>query len=87
MCEEAWFLAKFSYQGRGYENGKYIHILDPVGRATRRLFTIQRLLYNVAAPNHVQHIDSNHKVIQWMFFVHGCIDGKCTNNLATTDLE
>ena len=70
--------------------------LDPVGRAMRRRFTIQRRLYNVAAPNHLWHIDSNHKLIQWKFVVHGCIDGnsrtiiylKCrTNNLAATALE
>ena len=62
----------------------------------RRRFTIQRRLYNVPAPNHLWHIDSNHKLIQWKFVVHGCIDGnsptiiylKCrTNNLAATALE
>jgi hypothetical protein len=62
-----------------------LHSLDPIGRAMRRRFTIQRRSYNVAA-----------FLIQWKFVVHGCIDGnnraiiylKCrTNNLAATALE
>ena len=73
-----------------------LNLLDPVGRTMRRRFAIQRRQYNVAAPNHLWHIDSNHKLIQWKFVVHGCIDGnsraiiylKCrTNNLAATALQ
>ena len=63
--------------------------IDPV----RRRYTIQRRLYNVRKLNHLWHMDLNHKLIHWMFVLHGCIDGysraivylKCfTNNLAST---
>ena len=70
--------------------------IDPVNRAIRRRYAIQRRLYNVKKPNHLWHIDSNHKLIHWRFVLHGCIDGysraivylKCfTNNLAGTVLQ
>ena len=70
--------------------------IDPVGRALRRRSAIQRRKYNVKAPNHLWHIDGNHKLVNWRFVIHGCTDGysraivylKCaTNNLACTGLE
>ena len=70
--------------------------IDPVGRALRRRAAIQRRQYNVRAPNHLWHIDGNHKLVNWRFVVHGCTDGnsraivylKCaTNNLASTVLQ
>ena len=69
---------------------------DPIGRALRRSTAIQRRCYNVKAPNHLWHIDGNHKIVAWRFVIHGCIDGysraviylKCaTNNLASTVLD
>jgi hypothetical protein len=73
-----------------------LETIDPVNRAIRRRYAIQRRLYNVRKPNHLWHIDSNHKLISWRFVLHGCIDGysraiiyvKCfTNNLAHTVLQ
>lgn len=70
--------------------------IDPINRAIRRRYAIQRRLYNVTKPNQLWHIDSNHKLIHWRFVLHGCIDGysraiiylKCfTNNLASTVLQ
>ena len=70
--------------------------IDPVNRAVRRRYAIRRRIYNVSKPNHLWHIDSNHKLIHWRFILHGCIDGcsraivylKCfNNNLATTVLQ
>jgi len=70
--------------------------LDGVGRAVRRRYAICRRAYNVIAPNHLWHIDSNHKLISWRFVIHGCIDGYsraiiylkcCTNNKADTVLQ
>lgn len=69
---------------------------DPIGRALRRRTAIQRRHYNVKGPNHLWHIDGNHKLVPWRFVIHGCIDGysralvylKCvTNNLASTVLQ
>eukprot|EP00794_Sanderia_malayensis_P021084 gene21084-23141_t len=67
--------------------------IDPIGRAERRSLAIQHRVYNVPAPNCLQHIDTNHKLIAWYFVFHGSIGGysrmiiyvKCTdNNLAST---
>ena len=73
-----------------------LQTIDPINRAIRRRYAIQRRLYNVRKPNHLWHIDSNHKLIDWRFVLHGCIDGysraiiywKCfTNNMASTVLQ
>ena len=67
--------------------------IDPVNRTIRRRYAIQRRLYNVRKPNHLWHMDSNHKLIHCRFVLHGCIDGysraivylKCfTNDLTST---
>mgnify|MGYP000654049422 CR=1 FL=1 len=79
-----------------YRVREILSTIDPVGRALRRRAAIQRRLYNVRAPNHLWHIDGNHKLVNWRFVVHGCTDGysraivylKCaTNNLASTVLH
>jgi hypothetical protein len=53
-------------------------------------------VYNVKGPNHLWHIDSNHKLISQRFVIHGCIDGFsqlviylhcCVNNRADTVLK
>ena len=92
---------------RGSLKGKGIHVqrsrireslkrVDGIGRAVRRRYAICRRTYNVAGPNHLWHIDSNHKLISWRFVIHGCIDGfsrtviylRCsTDNKATTTLQ
>ena len=41
--------------------------IDPVGRALRRRAAIQRRQYNVKAPNHLWHIDGNHKLVNWRY--------------------
>ncbi|KAF6716990.1 hypothetical protein FQA47_002723 [Oryzias melastigma] len=68
--------------------------VNPEGVLMRRL-SIQiarRRQYNVPAPNHLWHIDGNHKLIRWRVVVHGGIDGfsrlivylnASTNNKAT----
>ena len=79
-----------------YRVREILSTIDPVGRALRRRAAIQRRLYNVRAPNHLWHIDGNHKLVNWRFVVHGCTDGysraivylKCaTNNFASTVLQ
>ena len=91
---------------RGSLKGKGIHVqrsrvreslkrIDGVVRAERTRYAISRRFYNVPGPNHLWHIDSNHKLILWRFVIHGCIDGfsraiiylKCfTNKKAETVL-
>ena len=70
--------------------------IDGIGSATRRRYAIYRRAYDVAGPNHLWHMDSNHKLMQWRFVIHGCIDGFsrtitylrcCTNNKASTVIQ
>lgn len=85
---------------RGALHGRGIFIqrwkITEVLPAIRRRSSIECQLYNVKKPNHLWHLDSNHKTIHWRFVFHGCIDGfsraivflKCfTNNLANTVLQ
>ena len=62
----------------------------------RKQYAICRRVYNVKGPNHLWHIDWNHKFISWWFVIHGCIDRFsraiiylccCTNNRAATVLD
>ena len=49
---------------------------------------IFRRTYSVPGPNHLWHLDGNHKMIRWRLVIHGGIDGfsrlitylKCSNN-------
>ena len=72
-----------------------IHRVDPDGMAERKSQANRRRVYHVPHPNHVWHIDGNHKLIKWRFVVHGGVDGYCrlvtflnccTNNSAETVL-
>jgi hypothetical protein len=72
-----------------------IQRVDPIGRNIRKRYAICCRVYNVRGPNHLWHIDSNHKLVSWRFVIHGCIDGfsraviylkGCTNNRADTVL-
>ena len=65
-----------------------IHQVDPVGAASRRRPPIRRRVYSVPCPNHIWHIDGNHKLIRWRMVLHHAIDGfsrhvvfgMCSNN-------
>ena len=52
--------------------------------------------YNVTGPDHLWHIDLNHKLISWRFVIHGGIDGYsraivylkcCTDNKVSTVIQ
>ncbi|WAQ94608.1 hypothetical protein MAR_007079 [Mya arenaria] len=61
---------------------RHQHIKD---RSHRR---IHRRVYEVPGPNHLWHVDTNHKLIRWHLIIVGGIDGfsrlvtflKCTDN-------
>lgn len=65
-----------------------LHRVDDEGIACRRRGRLQRRVYHVQGPNHLWHIDTNHKLIRWNLIVLGGIDGfsrlpvmlKCTDN-------
>ena len=64
-----------------------IHRVDSQGMADRKN-RLQRRVYNVKGPNHLWHVDTNHKLVRWNFVIVGGIDGfsllsvmfVCTNN-------
>jgi len=65
-----------------------IHRMDTSGVQQRKKGRLQRRVYNVQGPNHLWHVDTNHKLIRWHFIIIGAIDGfsrlpvmlKCANN-------
>lgn len=65
-----------------------IHRVDDEGVANRKKGRLHRRVYNVKGPNHLWHVDTNHKLIRWNFVIVGGIDGfsrlpvmlACTNN-------
>lgn len=64
-----------------------IHRVDQDGVNQRKKNFIAEN-YNVAGPNQLWHVDTNHKLIRWHFVVFGAIDGysrlpvvlRCSNN-------
>ncbi|OWF53103.1 uncharacterized protein LOC110446871 [Mizuhopecten yessoensis] len=52
-----------------------LHRIDSEGVLERRKGRLHRRVYNVMAPNHLWHIDTNHKLVRWRFVVAGGIDG------------
>ncbi len=73
-----------------------VHRIDSYGVNERKKGRLHRRVYNVMGPNHLWHIDTNHKLVRWRFIVVGGIDGfsrlvtflKCyDNNTSKTVLE
>jgi len=100
-CGETY--VRGSLKGRDCINVQWFRIreslkkINGIGRAVRWRHVIwRRRTCNVTGPNHLCHIDSNHKLISWRFVIHGCIDGYsraivylkcCTDNKASTVLQ
>ncbi|KAJ8303655.1 hypothetical protein KUTeg_018765 [Tegillarca granosa] len=65
-----------------------LHRIDNDGIEERSRNRLHRRVYNVTAPNHLWHVDTNHKLIRWNFIITGGIDGfsrfvvflQCVNN-------
>ena len=73
-----------------------MHIIDPVGISERKRSRLHSRVYEVMGPNHLWHIDTNHKLVRWRFVIIGGIDGfsrmvtflSCAdNNRASTVLK
>ncbi|XP_063432010.1 uncharacterized protein LOC134714582 [Mytilus trossulus] len=73
-----------------------IHRIDYAGTQERKTGRLHRRVYNVMAPNHLWHIDSNHKLVRWRFIILGGVDGFsrlimflhcCDNNTSATVLN
>ena len=73
-----------------------LHTVDEDGISDRSRRRLRRRTYNVKGPNHLWHIDTNHKLVRWYFITTGVVDGfsrlpvvmECTdNNRAETVLD
>ena len=62
--------------------------LDDIGSKERKKGRLVRRVYDVKGPNHLWHVDTNHKLIRWHLIIAGGIDGfsrlvvylECLNN-------
>lgn len=70
--------------------------VDSIGVMERSKRKLHRRIYNVKGPNHLWHLDTNHKLVRWYLIIVGAVDGfsrlpvvlKClNNNKAPTILE
>ena len=70
--------------------------MDAHGVSERKAGRLHRRVYDVTGPNHLWHIDTNHKLVRWRFIIVGGIDRfsrlvmflRCTdNNTAETILQ
>ena len=65
-----------------------IHRVDHDAVISRKKGRLHRRVYNVKGPNHLWHMDTNHKLVRWYFIIVGVIGGfsrlpvelECTNN-------
>lgn len=65
-----------------------LHRIDNSGVRERKKGRLRRRVYNVQGPNHLWHVDTNHKLIRWHLIIAGGIDGfsrmimflKCIDN-------
>ena len=78
FCGEG--MMKYLLQERGIKVQRMrlrdsIHRVDQEGVLERKKGRLQRRVYNVQGPNHLWHIDTNHKLVRWNFIVIGGIDG------------
>ncbi|CAC5401343.1 unnamed protein product [Mytilus coruscus] len=73
-----------------------IQRLDSSGAQKRKSGRLHRRVYNVMGPNHLWHIDTNHKLVRWRFVIIGGVDGFsrmtmflkcCDNNMSQTVLN
>lgn len=73
-----------------------IHRIDSHGVSERKKGRLCRRVYNVMGPNHLWHVDTNHKLVRWRFIIVGGVDGFsrlvtflkcCDNNTSKTVLE
>ncbi|KAK3732709.1 hypothetical protein QZH41_016767 [Actinostola sp. cb2023] len=52
-----------------------MRLIDPVASMLRWSEQVPRVVYKVAGPNSLWHLDGNHKLIRWRLVIHGGIDG------------
>eukprot|EP00111_Clytia_hemisphaerica_P020702 TCONS_00061032-protein len=52
-----------------------IRNVDSIGILQRSKRKLHRRVYNVKGPNHLWHLDTNHKLVRWYFIIVGAVDG------------
>ena len=78
-----------------YRIRESVHRVCKSNVSARKKGRLHWRIYNVQGPNHLWHIDTNHKLVRWYFIIVGVVDGFsrlpislecCTNNKAETVL-
>ena len=99
MCGEPMLKQMMNTQGIYVQRWRLrdsIHRIDSHGVSERKKGRLQRRVYNVMGPNHLWHVDTNHKLVRWRFIIIGGVDGFsrlvtflkcCDNNTSATVLE
>ena len=72
-------MLKFLLKARGIKVQRIrlrdsIHHVDQEGVKERKKRCLKRRVYNVQGPNHLWHVDTNHKLVRWNFIIVGGID-------------
>ena len=52
-----------------------VHRIDHDAVNSRKKGRLHRRVYHVKGPNHLCHINTNHKLVRWYFIIVGVIDG------------
>lgn len=69
------YLCSLGYRVRDRTIRSLLRELNPHGNAIRLQRKLVRRVYRVRGPNALWHVDGNHKLKPWGFFIHGAIDG------------
>jgi hypothetical protein len=67
------YLSSLGYRVRDRTVRSLLFELNPHGNAVRLQRQLVRRVYRVREPNALWHVDGNHKLKPWGFFIHGAI--------------
>ena len=73
LIKEMLFVRNIKVQCRHLRDS--LHRVDSEGIVQRSRGRLQRRTYHVQGPNHLWHIDTNHKLVRWNLAIIGGIDG------------
>ena len=88
-------LRQKGFHAQRYRVRESVHRVCKSDMAARQKGRLHRCVYNAQGPNHLWHIDTNHKLVCWYFIIVGVVDGFsrlpvslecCSNNKAETVL-
>ena len=72
---QSYLVTEFGLRISLHRIGRICRAVDPDGVEWRRRRMIRRRRYNCLCPYEMFHCDANLKLVNWKFYIHGCIDG------------